>query len=66
MSPGLGDHSVFSINQDNGEVGSRSAGNHVAGVLLVPGRVGNNKFTFGGRKIAVCHVDCNPLFPFGF
>ena len=35
MAPGLRQHALARIDQDDGEVGSRGAGRHVARVLLV-------------------------------
>lgn len=40
-------------------------GDHVARVLLVPGRVGDDVLACAGSEIAVGHVDGNALFAFG-
>ncbi len=40
--------------------------NHIARVLFVPRRVGDDEFPFRRGKIAVCHIDRNALFAFGF
>ena len=47
------------------EVGRRAAGNHIAGVLFVSRRVGDDELAFVRREIAVGHVDGNALFAFG-
>ena len=41
------------VHQDDGQVGRRRAGRHVARVLLVPGRVGDDEFAPGGGEVAV-------------
>ncbi len=46
-------HAEPRVDQDDGDVGRRSAGRHVARVLHVPRRIGDDEFTLGGREIAV-------------
>ena len=43
MPPGLDQHALARIDQDDGELGVRGAGRHVAGVLLVARRVGDDE-----------------------
>ena len=61
----LGDDTRASIHEDDGEVGRRAAGNHVAGILLVPRRVGDDKLAVVGREVAVSHVDGDALLALG-
>ena len=49
------------IHQDDGKVGGRATGNHVARVLLVPRSVGNDKLTVVGREVAVSHINGDTL-----
>ena len=65
MATGLRNDTRAGIDQDDGQVGRRTAGNHVTRVLLVSRRVGNDEFAFVGREVAVSHVDGNALFTFG-
>ena len=53
------------VYQDDGGVGGGCAGNHVAGVLFVPGGVGDDEFAFRGGEVAVGDVDGDALFAFG-
>ena len=53
------------IYQDNGGIGGRCARYHVAGVLFVSGRVGDDEFALGRGEIAVGDVDGDALFAFG-
>ena len=43
MAPGLGQHALARIDQQHGEVGGRRAGHHVARILLVARRVGDDE-----------------------
>ena len=64
MAPGLGQHTVAGVDQDDCEIAIGGAGGHVAGVLFVAGGVGDDELTPGGGKIAVGDVDGNALFAF--
>ena len=57
----LRDDSRACVDKDDGKVGRRAAGYHVARVLFVPRRVGNDEFPLVGREVAVCHVDGDAL-----
>ena len=61
----LGDDTRASVHEDDGKVGRRAAGNHVAGILLVPRRVGDDKLAVVGREVAVSHVDGDALLALG-
>ena len=54
------------VDQDDGEVGGRGAGRHVAGVLLVARRVGDDeRCAWLGGEIAVGDVDRDALLALG-
>ena len=40
---GLRQHALPGVEQDDGDIGGRGAGHHVARVLLVTGRIGNDE-----------------------
>ena len=48
VATGLGQHAMARIDQNNGQVTGRRPGRHIARVLLVAGRVGDNEFPPGG------------------
>ena len=52
MAFGLGLHAVTGVDQDDGQIAGGRAGRHVAGVLLMSRRIGNNKFACGRRSIS--------------
>ncbi len=64
VTPGLGKDSLASVNQDEREICGRGAGRHVAGVLLVSGRVGDDEAAAGGLEGAVRDIDGDALFAF--
>jgi hypothetical protein len=43
VAAGLRQHALARVDQDDREIGGRGAGRHVAGVLLVAGRVGDDE-----------------------
>ena len=45
MAAGLRNHTQASIYQDYGKIGSRTSGNHIAGILFMSRSIGYNKFT---------------------
>ena len=65
VPPGLREHAFSGIYQNNREVGGRRRRDHVAGVLLMPRRVGDDVFARAGREIAICHVDGDALLALG-
>ena len=65
MAPGLGQHALARIDQDDGEIGCRGAGDHVAGILLMARRVGDDEFALFRREKSVGNVDRDALFAFG-
>ena len=65
MPPRLGQHALARIEQDHREIGGRSAGHHVAGILLMPRAVGDDEAAFGGREIAIGDVDRDALLALG-
>jgi len=66
MAAGLGQNALARVNQDDGEVGVRRAGRHVAGILLMARRVGDDEFALVGGEEAVGDIDGDALFAFGF
>ena len=66
MAACLRDYPQAGIDKNYGEVGSRAARNHVAGVLFMPRSVGDNEFAVVGREVSVGHVDGDALFALGF
>ncbi len=64
VPPGLRQHALARVDQDHGEVRAGSAGDHVARVLFVPRRVGDDELALVGREEAVGHVDRDALLAF--
>ncbi len=62
---GLGLHTVAGIDQDDRQVAGRGTGSHVAGVLLMAGRVGDDELALGGAEVAVRHIDSDALLALG-
>ncbi len=48
MAARLDQHALARVDQDDGEVGSRGAGDHVAGVLLVARGIGDDELALVG------------------
>ena len=65
MPPGLHQHALARVDQDHGELGIGGAGRHVAGVLLVPGRIGDDEGAARGREKAIGDVDGDALLALG-
>ena len=65
MAPGLFEHALARIDQQQREVGGRGAGDHVAGILLMPRRVGDDELALGGREEAIGDVDGDALLALG-
>src|SRR3546814_19954930 len=57
VPPRLGQHPLARVDQDDGEVGGGRARHHVARILLVPRRVGDDELALFGREQAVGDVD---------
>ena len=53
------------IDQNHRDLGGRRAGHHVAGVLLVPGRVGDDELAALGGEEPVGDVDGDALLALG-
>ena len=60
------DDTVSSVDQDDGQIAGRGAGGHVAGVLFMAGRVGDDEFAFSCGKVPIGNVDRDTLFALGF
>ena len=65
MTPRLLQHALARIDQQQREVGGRGAGDHVAGILLVPGRVGDDELALRRREEAIGDVDGDALLALG-
>jgi hypothetical protein len=61
VAPRLHLHPLPCVDEEDGHVGGRRAGRHVARVLLVPRRVGEDELALRGREVAVGHVDRDAL-----
>ncbi len=61
----LRQHALARVDQDHREVGGRGAGDHVARVLLVAGRVGDDELALVGGEEAVGDVDGDALLALG-
>ena len=61
----LRERALAGIDDQHGYVGRRSPGDHVAGVLLVAGRVGDDVLPPVGGEVAVRNVDGDPLLALG-
>ena len=57
----LGQYTLARIDQDYRQVGGGRARDHVARVLLMPGRIGDNETPLRGREITIRHVDRDAL-----
>ncbi len=62
---GLRQHAFPRVDQDDGQFRGRGAGGHVARVLLVPGRVGDDEPAVRRGEEAVGHVDRDALLALG-
>ena len=65
MAARLGEHAFAGIDQDDGEVGGGSAGDHIARVLLVPRRVGHDELATVGGEETVGDIDGDALLALG-
>ncbi len=62
---GLGQHALGGVDQHHRHVGGGRTGGHVAGVLRMPGAVGDDELASVGIEIAVGHVDGDALLALG-
>jgi hypothetical protein len=65
VAAGLRQHALARVDQDDREVGGGGAGDHVAGVLLVARRVGDDELALVGAEVAVGDVDGDALLALG-
>ena len=65
MTSCLSDHSHAGIYQNNSQIGRRTTGYHITGILFVPRSVSNDKFAVIGREVTIGHINRNALFAFG-
>ena len=65
VTTGLGLHAVARVDQDDRQTRGRGASGHVAGVLLVPRRVGDDELALVGREEAIGDIDGDALLTLG-
>ncbi len=65
MALGLFDDAFAGIDQNNGEVSRGGTCDHIARVLDMAGRVGNDEFPAGSGKVAVGHINRDALLTLG-
>ena len=65
VPPRLREHALGRVDQNHRQIRGRSAGGHVARVLLVARRVRDDEFPARRFKIAVGHVDGDALLALG-
>ena len=65
MAPALLDQPVAGIDEHERNVGGGRAGDHVARVLNVARRVGDDELATRRREVAVRDIDGDALFAFG-
>ena len=65
VAPGLGQNAAAGIDQQHGEIAIRRAGRHVARVLHVAGRVGDDELAPRRGEVAIGDVDGDLLLAFG-
>ena len=61
----LHQHSLAGVDQDHRGIGGRGSSDHVASVLLVARRVGNDELALVGGEKAIGNIDGDALLPFG-
>ena len=62
MAARLHQHAFARIDQNNSAVGGRCASDHVAGILFMARRIGDDEFALLGREEAVSDIDGDALF----
>ena len=66
VAPRLGQNALARIDQNDGEIGVRGARRHVAGILFMARRVGDDEFAPVGGEKAIGDIDGDALLPLGF
>ncbi len=65
MTPGLRQHALARIDQQHAEIAIGRAGRHVARVLHMARRIGDDEFPPRRGEIAIGHVDGDALLALG-
>ena len=65
VAPRLGQYALARVDQDDGQVGGGGAGDHVAGILFMAGRIGDDELALLGGEEAIGDVDGDALFALG-
>ncbi len=66
MAVGLAEQTLARVHQQHGELGVGCAGRHIAGILLVARRIGDDEGAPRRREIAIGDVDGDALLALGF
>ena len=65
VAMGLLQHALARIDEHDGEVRGGGTRDHVAGVLHVAGRVGDDELALGRGEVAIGHIDGDALLALG-
>jgi hypothetical protein len=65
MAARLDAHALLGVDEHHGGIGGRSAGGHVARVLLVARAIGDDELALRRLEVAVRHVDGDALLALG-
>src|SRR5258707_390252 len=65
MQARLHQYALARVDEHHGCIGSRCARSHIARVLLVPRRVGDDEFTPRRREVTIGDIDGDALFALG-
>ena len=65
VAPRLGQDALARIDQDHRELGLGSSRRHIARILLVARRIGDDEGAIAGREIAIGDIDGDALFALG-
>ena len=61
----LDGHAMACIDENDGEIAIGGACGHIARILFMSRRIGDDELPFGCGEIAICDVDRDALFAFG-
>ena len=65
MAARLGQDALARVDHQDGDIGGRGAGCHVARILFMAGRVGNNELALVGGKETIGDINRDALFALG-
>ena len=61
----LDGHAVACVYENDGEIAVGGASRHVARILFMSRRIGDDELPFGRGEVAICDIDGDALFAFG-